>query len=280
MTANRLEFQDDGVSIWITIPPKIGSDGSDNVLQEETNASKVVSLDNLYSAAADRKQEKGKDLSASKLPFLWKLYEMLEDVESTSQDDIVSWVNGGEAFKVHQLQTFVETIIPKYSKISKYKSFQRQLYLYGFTRIQSGTHKGAYHHPKFVRGMKTLCLSVTPKNSSRQRSSSNSNSEASTSSSTLLESAKQARMALERSESAPAKSNIGQAAAQMERPQSAPYTTSRGAVLGFPLSATITANRSELQNSNRSFVDELRDGSIDYVFGGMPFHCLPQDNIM
>jgi len=114
------------------------------------------------------------DLAASKLPFVWKLYEMLEDVEVRGQEDIVSWIDEGRGFKVHNMQKFVDDIIPRYFRQSKYKSFQRQLYFYDFHRVASGPDVGAYKHPKFVKGVKTLCLSMMPKKTSRRRSSAKS----------------------------------------------------------------------------------------------------------
>ena len=75
------------------------------------------------------------ELARSTLPFVWKLYEMLEDMERTSREDIVSWVNGGRAFKVYKMTEFVNTIIPKYFKHSQFKSFQRQL-------VRSDDHGG------------------------------------------------------------------------------------------------------------------------------------------
>jgi hypothetical protein len=198
MTANFLQFQEDGHEIWITIPPKVEHDKDGGYV--EANETKVVSLNNLYSAAVDRNHQvgggAGEDLPSSKLPFVWKLYEMLEDVESAKQEDIVSWVRNGKAFKVHQLETFVDTIIPKYCKLSKYKSFQRQLYFYGFTRILSGPDQGGYHHPKFVRGKKTLCLSMTPKNNSRRRRRSSASSTATKSS--MNQAAQQVATSMER----------------------------------------------------------------------------------
>jgi hypothetical protein len=102
------------------------------------------------------------DLSASKLPFVWKLFQMLEEMERTENEHIISWSAHGKAFKVHNLKAFVTKIIPMYFKQSKYKSFQRQLYFYGFTRITSGPHVGSYSHPKFIRGNKATCLSIAP----------------------------------------------------------------------------------------------------------------------
>lgn len=105
---------------------------------------------------------KGQNLASSKLPFLWKMHEMLDDVEKTGDDHIVSWLPHGQAFRVHKPKSFVQKIIPHYFKQSKYKSFQRQLHLYDFVRTPRGEEAGAYRHPLFVRGKKSLCLSLSP----------------------------------------------------------------------------------------------------------------------
>ena len=108
-------------------------------------------------------QQGGGDLASCKLPFVWKLYEMLEGVEQSGEEHIVSWVQNGRAFRVHKLDEFVKDIVPTYFKQSKYKSFQRQLNFYGFTRITTGPNTGAYYHDQFLKGQKTMCLSIRPK---------------------------------------------------------------------------------------------------------------------
>jgi hypothetical protein len=149
-------------------PPKRSLQHLINVPSKTTNNREIVenplTFENVISLASMHRDE---DLPSSKLPFVWKLYEMLEDMEQSGNEDIVSWVADGKAFKVHKLKQFTEEIIPAYFKQSKYKSFQRQLYFYAFTRITSGPDAGAYGHPKFVRGIKTLCLSMTLKKPSR-----------------------------------------------------------------------------------------------------------------
>ena len=67
---------------------------------------------------------------------------MLDEVKRAGGDFIVSWVPGGKAFKVHEVDQFVKKIIPLYFKQRQYKSFQRQLHLYGFQRIAEGRDKG------------------------------------------------------------------------------------------------------------------------------------------
>jgi HSF-type DNA-binding len=151
--------EDELESIQIIIPPKPGEENT--YCPENPQTLDVCSL-----TMASMGQET--NLPSSKLPFTWKLFEMLGNVHEQGMSHVVSWVDGGRAFKVHDLKAFVNEIIPMYFMQSKYKSFQRQLYFYGFTRVTKGPDAGAYFHPKFIRGRKTLCLSITPKGKCRQ----------------------------------------------------------------------------------------------------------------
>jgi hypothetical protein len=76
---------------------------------------------------------------------------MLEDAGQNDFQDIVSWNSHGVAFKVHKPTEFSDKIMPTYFNQTKYKSFQRQLNLYGFTRIHQGLNKGNYSHKCFRR---------------------------------------------------------------------------------------------------------------------------------
>ena len=86
---------------------------------------------------------------------------MLSDAIQEENDAIVSWAAQGRAFRVHQPDKFAETILPRYFNQTKFKSFQRQLHIYGFKRIRHGVNKGAYYHALFVRDQKLLCLRMT-----------------------------------------------------------------------------------------------------------------------
>jgi HSF-type DNA-binding len=90
-------------------------------------------------------------------PFPWKLHEMLEDSAKEGNEWIVSWQSHGRSFLVHKPRLFVEKIMPTYFNQSKFASFQRQLNLYGFSRLTAGKDKGAYYHSCFVRGHRGLC---------------------------------------------------------------------------------------------------------------------------
>jgi hypothetical protein len=92
-------------------------------------------------------------------PFPTKLHALLEE---NKFEDIISWQPHGRCFLLHKPKEFVRIVMPKYFKQSKITSFQRQLNLYGFTRILSaGPDKGGYYHELFLRGnYSKLCSSI------------------------------------------------------------------------------------------------------------------------
>jgi hypothetical protein len=90
-------------------------------------------------------------------PFPWKLHDMLDDMDEKGMHSVVRWLPHGRAFMVHKPKEFVEDIMHHYFNQTKYASFQRQLNLYGFSRLCHGRDKGAYYHECFVRGERELC---------------------------------------------------------------------------------------------------------------------------
>merc|ERR1711862_583723 len=85
-------------------------------------------------------------------PFPVKVYEMLENAESKEFSHIVSWNADGTGFMVHDKEYFTKEIVPHYFNLTKYKSFQRQLSLYGFQRVTVGENKGLRFHNKLRKG--------------------------------------------------------------------------------------------------------------------------------
>ena len=67
-----------------------------------------------------------------------KLHELLNKAEESGNDHIVSWLPGGKAFKVHKKIEFTNIILPTLFNATKYKSFQRNLNLWGFDTITEG----------------------------------------------------------------------------------------------------------------------------------------------
>lgn len=93
--------------------------------------------------------------------FPWKLHDMLRTCITEDKESIVAWLSHGNSFKVHNVPVFVSEILPLFFKQTKYKSFQRQLNLWGFERIQNGPEKGAYYARQFLRDKPILCRHLT-----------------------------------------------------------------------------------------------------------------------
>ena len=109
------------------------------------------------------------------MPFPLMLHEMLDDAEISGFANIVSWQLDGYAFKVIDKQQFVDQILPKYFNQNSYKSFLRQVNLYGFSRISKGQAKGGdaggcYFHKHFIRGQKQLCAHISRQSSTKKQS--------------------------------------------------------------------------------------------------------------
>ena len=94
------------------------------------------------------------------ISFPLKLHGMLEDSETQGFQDIVAWQPGGRSFKVFNQKRFSTEIMSKYFNQTKYKSFQRQLNIYGFRRIRSGEFRGGYSHQFFQRDTPASCKHV------------------------------------------------------------------------------------------------------------------------
>mmetsp|Transcript_14587 Transcript_14587/g.40538 ORF Transcript_14587/g.40538 Transcript_14587/m.40538 type:complete len:379 (-) Transcript_14587:56-1192(-) len=97
-----------------------------------------------------------KTTSTGEVSFPWKLHFLLEESERCGFQDVISW-QGDRAFKVHNQKQFEDLIMKKYFKQTQYKSFQRQLNIYGFKRVKVGSHFGSYTHPYLVRGEAAIC---------------------------------------------------------------------------------------------------------------------------
>lgn len=90
------------------------------------------------------------------VPFPLKLHELLEKVEEEGHQKIVSWQPHGRAFVVREPKKFVADLMPRFFRQTKLTSFQRQLNLYGFSRLTRGPDAGGYYHELFLRGKPQL----------------------------------------------------------------------------------------------------------------------------
>jgi hypothetical protein len=80
---------------------------------------------------------------------------------NSNSQNVVSWQPHGKAFRVHQPEDFARTIMRRYFNQTQYKSFQRQLHIYGFRRIKKGRDLGGYYHSLFSRNRKSMSLRMT-----------------------------------------------------------------------------------------------------------------------
>jgi len=114
---------------------------------------------------------------AQQLRFPWKLHLLLERCEyehqqklagcaaegkstSSVQDMPISWLPCGKAFKVHDKERFVREIMPSFFGTQSFKTFQRNLNLWGFTRVSKGPQKDVCSHPLFLKGFPAVCQSM------------------------------------------------------------------------------------------------------------------------
>lgn len=93
--------------------------------------------------------------------FPLKLHSVLQQAEADGLGHIVSWQPHGRCFVIHKPQEFTDYVMPRYWKQSKLTSFQRQLNLYGFSRLTRGPDAGGYYHELFLRGKEFLCKQMT-----------------------------------------------------------------------------------------------------------------------
>jgi hypothetical protein len=92
-------------------------------------------------------------------PFPLKLHDMLVATAAEGMDDIVSWQPHGRCFLVHKPKEFVN-LLPRFFKLSKLASFQRQLNLYGFQRLTRGRDRSGYYHELFLRDRTFLSCDI------------------------------------------------------------------------------------------------------------------------
>jgi hypothetical protein len=90
--------------------------------------------------------------------FPQKLYNLLENAEIEGYDHLIRWSPDGKSFKIHDngKDTAIVAILKQNFNQTRFKSFLRQLQLYGFERQFTGESRGECSHPMFVRGRKEL----------------------------------------------------------------------------------------------------------------------------
>jgi hypothetical protein len=93
-------------------------------------------------------------------PFPWRLHNMLEDMEAKGLSWIVSWLPDGRSFQVYCPAKFVEMVSTDYFRHKRFKSFQRQLYLYGFKSLEDALKRGTFDCALFDLSHGSSCANL------------------------------------------------------------------------------------------------------------------------
>lgn len=144
---------------WISFADnKVSDDEAKNILHligenlHRNSSESYVDVSSLLPLQAEKDQ--------SKETFPMILYRLLQAAEEEGNDDVISFLSHGRAFKIHNRKRFESEFLSKYFRHGKYPSFQRQLLLYGFKRIGSGQDAGGYYHELFLKGHFALCTYI------------------------------------------------------------------------------------------------------------------------
>nr|ACF24569.1 putative heat shock transcription factor [Gymnochlora stellata] len=90
-----------------------------------------------------------------------KTYDMVDDPLT---DNIICWAEDGNGFVVKDAYAFCVKILPTYFRTKRFRSFVRNLNMYGF-RSRKQAQEGVYRfkHPQFRRGKKNLLSRIRKK---------------------------------------------------------------------------------------------------------------------
>jgi hypothetical protein len=113
----------------------------ESVFPSDTDSSNHAGSQQRRDDGSERQDEPQGDVDKTLFPYI--LYRLLEDAERDGYESIVSWRPCGQAFKVIKRDEFMKEVLPRYFKLTKYKSFIRQLNIWGFSSVQDGPDRGS-----------------------------------------------------------------------------------------------------------------------------------------
>ena len=104
---------------------------------------------------------KNKRPSINPNSFLLKIYNILN---KEGYENVIGWVNDGNAFEIMNLPIFISEILPEYFKHSNLSSFIRQLNMYDFHKLPGEGY--FFSHPLFKRNNEDLLSQIHRKSAS------------------------------------------------------------------------------------------------------------------
>lgn len=133
-------------------------DTNENTTESTESDSDETSSCSMTDSQNETKSTKLRSLRSKRKTFPSVLYEMLQK-QNDSYTNMISWLPDGKGFMIHSKTEFEKVLLQKYFRGIKFRSFQRQLNIYGFTRLD--THKLlSYRHNLFVRNQHHLLRDI------------------------------------------------------------------------------------------------------------------------
>jgi len=133
----------------------------------EPTYEQIIAKPTLRSQQDNILEERNESETPMKFPYKLEISDMssfplklMEALSNEGHKEIISWLAHGRGFMIFQTKEFVEKVMPKYFKQTKFPSFTRKLSRWGFTRVQRGPEVGVYYHDLFLRDNPTFCLKM------------------------------------------------------------------------------------------------------------------------
>ena len=86
--------------------------------------------------------------NSKRITFPQMLHELLQQ---NNHPEIISWLSDGRSFKIYKKKDFENDLLSTKFGGIKFRSFQRQLNIYGFLRLGNGVKSFTYRHRLFVK---------------------------------------------------------------------------------------------------------------------------------
>jgi heat shock transcription factor 1 len=77
--------------------------------------------------------------------------------------DIIFWNKDGKSFRVKDIKTLENEVLPKYFKHNNFTSFVRQLNMYNFSKSRNSDKSKEFRHKYFIRHHPELLNQITRK---------------------------------------------------------------------------------------------------------------------
>jgi HSF-type DNA-binding len=95
--------------------------------------------------------------------FPERLFHMLDRAEAEGKASTISWQPHGRCFVVWNVEEFTSMLTTWLPGMTRWKSFQRQLHLWGFKRLTKGPDLNGYFHESFLRYRPNLLPNIRRK---------------------------------------------------------------------------------------------------------------------